>query len=68
MRPIVRKLLKVGKMDREFLDDLYAADGDTKPSIFASDMEIMFFTAVYYGWLVGKFGNDWRVALNNRVK
>jgi hypothetical protein len=44
----------------EFLIDIAEADNDKKPGIFASEVEEAIFAAVYYGWLVGKYGNNWK--------
>lgn len=60
MTESVRKKLKSAKANKEFLHAIYEADKDKPPGIFASDIEEHLFVVVYYGWLVGKYGNDWR--------
>ena len=48
-----------GRANKEFLNAIREANGDKKPSIFAGEIEKHIFGAGYYGWLVGKYGNDW---------
>lgn len=49
-----------GCKNTEFLSDILEADGDKKPNFCSSYFEKMAFTAIYYGWLVGKYGSDWK--------
>ena len=57
------KLYNNALKDDDFLKDIKEADGDIKPNMFASDLEIQIFTTIYYGWLVGKYGINWNVKL-----
>lgn len=56
METRVKKLYKSAIKDGEFLKDIYGADKDKKPGILADTKEIIVFTSMYYGWLLGKFG------------
>ena len=56
----LRVILKAGKKNKQFLADIWNADQDSKPGIFASSLEEHIFVNVYYGWLVGKYGSTWR--------
>lgn len=47
----------------EFLFDIAEADDDKKPGIFASELEKHIFATIYYGWLVGKYGKNWKSKL-----
>lgn len=58
-----KQLFKAGKKNKQFLDDIFMADKDTKPNRFSSEMRKAIFTAAYYGWLVGKYGNSWRIMI-----
>jgi len=46
--------------NKEFLVDIKEAHGDEKPSKFAMNLEKHLFAAAYYGWLVGRYGNNWK--------
>lgn len=43
-----------------FLQDIYKADFDVKPDHNADDLEKGAFALTYYGWLVGKYGDNWK--------
>ena len=56
----IKKLYDSGCSNKDFLLDIRSADGDTKPNCFADELERHLFATMYYGWLVGKYGNDWK--------
>lgn len=56
----VRDVYKRARSDSEFLRAIAAADGDKAPGFFASSLEKHLFACIYYGWLVAKFGDEWR--------
>ena len=59
MTEAVKKLYKSSIKNKLFLQEIYEADKDTKPSMFASEGEKIMFASIYYGWLVGKYGVEW---------
>ena len=63
MEPKVRSLYNSALKNKEFLNDVKEADNDKAPTVFSSSIEKHIFTASYYGWLVGKYGNDWKLFL-----
>ena len=60
MNARVQELYDKSLEDKEFLDDIKRADEDNKPSIFARKSEKISFATMYYGWLVGRYKDDWR--------
>ena len=68
MHDKIRKVFKAGLKDKQFLKEIKEADGDEKPGCFAHNIEKHFFAILYYGWLVGKYGNDWESKINDQVK
>lgn len=54
-----KKLYDSAIKNEIFLNAIYDADGDKKPSFFASEQEKSFFSAVYYGWMVSRYGKEW---------
>jgi len=56
----VKELYKSGCKNKQFLLDIQEADGDSKPSIFAEDIEKVAFASIYYGWIVSKYGKYWK--------
>lgn len=59
----IKKVYKSAIKNTRFLQDIKEADNDTKPNFLSSDLEKHLFAAIYYGWLVGKYGNDWELNL-----
>lgn len=57
----VKKIYKGALTNKEFIKDAYKADGDNPPNIFASSNEKVIYAMIYYGWLVGKYGSEWRL-------
>ena len=55
----VKLLYKSGLKNKSFLLAIKEANDDDPPGIFSSSIEDHIFASVYYGWLVGKYGNDW---------
>jgi len=47
----------------QFQEDMLQGDGDVFPSrskrIFMPHNDKVIWATIYYGWLVGKYGNDW---------
>lgn len=60
MTDIVKQLYKGAKKNNGFIDDAYMADGDTPPKMFSTDLEKISYAMIYYGWLIGKYGTEWR--------
>ena len=56
----IRILYDGGRKNTAFSIEIYEADLDKKPSFFSSSAEKHFFAMVYYGWLVGKYKNEWK--------
>lgn len=52
-------LYKAGCKNKDFLKDIKKADNDKKPGLFADDITKHIFASVYYGWLVGKYKENW---------
>jgi len=52
-------LVDRGKKNKTFLRDIKQADDDEPPGFFADTAEQAFFGAVYYGWLIGRYGKQW---------
>lgn len=57
--PRIKKIYDKACLDREFLQAIKEADDDKKPGYFSSDAEKAAFAGIYYGYLVGKHGNNW---------
>ena len=55
-----KKLYFGGCNNREFLDDIQKADNDYKPHKYSEELVQIIFATIYYGWLVGKHGEDWK--------
>lgn len=47
--------------NKEFISDAYLADGDKPPKLWSSEIDKLGYATIYYGWLVGKFGTNWRL-------
>jgi len=60
MGPQVRKLYKASIKDKTFLKDIWDADRDPKPGIFSDNTTKVIFAGMYYGYLVAKYGTDWK--------
>lgn len=61
MTPTVKQLYNSASKNQEFLLSIREADNDEKPGLFSNDQEKAIFAAVYYGWLVGKYGSsNWK--------
>lgn len=60
MTDLVRNLYDSAIKNDEFIKAAKEADGDSKPGLFASQNEKIVYATIYYGWLVGKYGNNWR--------
>lgn len=56
----VKVLYDSAVSNKEYVDAVKSANNDRKPNIFSGDIERHIFAAGYYGWLVGKYGDDWR--------
>lgn len=63
MTPKVKRIYESALKNKQFLEDIYNADGDTKPSMFSESLEKHLFVMCYYGWLVAKYGKDWELHL-----
>lgn len=63
MKERVTILYKSSVKNKDFLQEIYNADGDEKPGLFASNTDKTIFATLYYGWLVAKYGNDWKLFL-----
>lgn len=59
----VDSLIDSANNNVEFLTDIFEADGDRKPDVLSSNVKIGIYAGTYYGWLVAKYGNDWRLHL-----
>ncbi len=59
MTPRFKKIYKSALKNKSFLEAIYEADFDTPPNSFSSDLDKGLFAAIYYGWLVGKYGKEW---------
>lgn len=57
----IYKLYEKGLENKEFLDAIKSADNDEKPNLCSSQIEKHLFVSTYYGWLVGKFGDNWKI-------
>jgi len=53
-----RKLWNTAKQDLEFRKVLLESDGDTIP-FFASSLDKLLITSIYYGYLISKHGKNW---------
>lgn len=56
----IKKIYESAKNNKQFNTNILLADGDTPPNFFSAREEKYFYTMTYYGWLVGKYGEDWR--------
>lgn len=64
MTETVKKLYKASIKDTTFLRSIKEADNDNPPNIFASNNTKVIFATLYYGWLVGNYGNSWKAYVN----
>ena len=55
----MKAVYKRAKNDSEFLASIKSADNDDPPGMLASEITKAVFSAVYYGYCVGKYGDDW---------
>jgi len=60
MKEKIKEIYKSALKDEKFLFYIYEADKDKKPNMFASELEKHIFATMYYGWLVAKYGKDWK--------
>ena len=56
----IKKIYKCALSNIEFLNAIKEADNDKKPTMFSGEFEKHMFVTTYYGWLVGKYGNEWK--------
>lgn len=63
-----RKTYSIKLTKSQFLDEIWLADGDKTPSLFADYLEKHFFVSVYYGWLVGMFKANWKKRVEEILK
>ena len=56
----IKGLYKKALKNELFLVSIKSADNDEKPKWYSSELEKNIFATVYYGWLVGLYGNDWK--------
>ena len=65
MTPSVRKSWKSAIKNKEFQKDALSADGDKFPSmakrLIMDEIEKIIWATIYYGWLIGKYGDDWEI-------
>lgn len=61
MKGNIKVIYKGAIKNEEFLGEIKEAHGDEKPSLFSTTLERHLFVGVYYGWLVGKYGNKWEL-------
>lgn len=59
----MRKLYKAGKNDVEFLAAIKSADNDDPPGPSSSKERVSLFIAMYYGYRVAKYGDNWDVGI-----
>lgn len=55
----IKTIYKSSLKNEEFLMAVYSADGDVAPGMFASSQVKHMFVCIYYGWLVGQYGDNW---------
>lgn len=60
MTETIKEIYKASIKDTTFLKAIKEADNDTAPNIFASNNDKVIFATLYYGWLVGTYGNSWK--------
>jgi len=58
MTPKASKLYKAANKNKDFLK-IFESEGDQPPGFFAGEAVKVTFGAVYYGYLLGKYGIDW---------
>ena len=56
----IKMIYESGKKNNQFIKDIFDADGDTVPNFFSPDLNKNIFATIYYGWLVGKYGKEWK--------
>ena len=56
----VRLTYKAAIKDEGFKAALLSADNDKMPGFFADDLEKVVVASTYYGYLVAKYGDDWK--------
>ena len=56
----IREVYKSAKKNKQFNDDILRADGDTPPNFFSNEIVKHIYTTTYYGWLVAKYGENWK--------
>ncbi len=55
----VKDMYNAAKRDKGFIADIKSADNDNPPGIFCTDLDKAIFAATYYGYSVGKYGDNW---------
>jgi hypothetical protein len=59
MTPRIKRLYLGANANQTFLAAIKTADGDERPGAFSPTLEKHAFAIMYYGWLVGTFGDHW---------
>lgn len=62
----INNLFKGAKNNQTFRKELEAADNN-KMSFFISDLEKHIWASFYYGWLVGKYKDNWKNHINDKL-
>ena len=65
MTETVRKYYKAALKNDEFVKEVKESNFGDIPTFFSSDTTKSVFAAVYGGWLLGKYGEDWKLLINS---
>lgn len=61
MTPKINRIYKSALNNKEYLKAIKEADNDNKPTVLSDELIKHLFATAYYGWLVGKYGNNWEL-------
>ena len=59
----ILKLYNRACVDTTFINTMKIADNDKPPGTFADELSKHMWAAMYYGYIVAKFGSKWEDAL-----
>jgi len=63
----VKKIYNSAKSNSLFLQDIYEVDSNNiTPEMITTKTKKITFVAIYYGWLIGKYGKNWESHIKNK--
>ena len=63
----VKRLYDAAQIDKYFHQEIEKADNDKVPTWYSTKQEKLLFATVYYGWLVGRYHENWEERVNEML-